>query len=108
MASIPQEQISDAYYHIQYYPNEWYTFGRGYKVFGNKNEVKMYHYGTLIYECNTKTKKFKVGGYSQSDVNAINSMAYHTCVGGAYIQNGTLYAKGTGPKYEKGMKRKGI
>lgn len=106
MASIPQEQISDAYYYVKNYPNEWYSFGRGYRAYGNKQWISLFHYGTKIYHAVFKTGKFEVGGFSQSDVNAINSMAYHTGIGGAYIKDGVLYAKGTGPKYVKKTAKK--
>ena len=102
MASIPQQQISDAYYYCLRHPNEEHGFGRGYVMWYNGNHTFILeHYGTEIYRCDTSTKKFRVGGYSYSDVMAINSLAYHTGVGGAYIEKNKLYAKGTGPRYEK-------
>ena len=108
MASIPQQQISDAYYHVNNWPKQWYGFGRGYNMYyDGKDTYKLVHYGTTIYECNERTKKAKVGGWSMSDVAAINSLAYHTGTPKAYMTGGSVYLVGTGPRYEKKNKGKG-
>lgn len=101
MASIPQQQITDAYREVKYSDFGEVYFGRGYRLSKVKNKYTLVHYGTTIYECDTKTQKFSVGGWSKSDVDAINSIAYWTGVGGAYIQNYTLWPVGKGPRYEK-------
>lgn len=100
MASIPQKQISDAYYYVLSHPKMWYGFGRGYTLYYDGNHTyKLVHYGTEIYEANSSTKKCKVGGWSISDVMAINSLAYHIDTKGAYLTNGKVYLEGTGPRY---------
>lgn len=104
MASIPQQQITDAYHQIKYADYGEVYFGRGYRLGKYKSKYFLLHYGTEIYRCDTKTKKFAVGGYSMSDAMAINSIAYWTGVGGAYRQDGILYAVGKGPRYEKKAK----
>ena len=114
MASIPQKQFVDAFNRVKYdYIAKqkyglrgttvyWgYEFGRGYIMFYDGKTCTLNHYGTLIYKCDFKTKKFKIGGWSRSDADAINSMGRITGIGGAYIQNGKLYAAGTGPRYKK-------
>lgn len=114
MSSIPQQQFVNAFDKVKsdyiarqrYGLNGMYVlrgheFGRGYIMFYDGKKCMLKHYGTLIYECDFKTKKFKIGGWSKSDADAINSMGRITGIGGAYIQNGTLYAEGTGPRYKK-------
>lgn len=113
MARIPQKQFVDAFSYVKSeyimkskysYTNKSFvghTFGRGYTMQYNGKVCSLYHYGTLIYECDFKTKKFKIGGWSKSDADAINSMGRITGIGGAYIQNGNLYAEGTGPRYRR-------
>lgn len=108
MASIPQVQISNAYYFVLRNPKEWYGFGRGYSMWYDGNHTfKLVHYGTTIYTCNTATKKVTVGGWSMSDAAAINSLAYHTGTKGVYLTGGEIYAEGTGPRYKpKASKKK--
>ena len=101
MASIPQAQITEAYHQIKYDSVGEVYFGRGYVMTKNGPVIKLKHYGTFIYECNLNNGTFKVGGWSRSDADAINSIAYWTGIGGAYIQNYTLYPKRKGPRYEK-------
>lgn len=115
MASIPQKQFVDAFNRVKseymarmrsgLYRNPYgdCEFGRGqsYSMFYDGKTCTLRHYRTLIYHCDFKTKKFKIGGWSKSDTDAINSMGRITGIGGAYIQNGTLYAEGTGPRYKK-------
>lgn len=105
MASIPQQQITNAYHSLKYTDEGEVYFGRGYRLVRAGPKFTLIHYGTVIYECNTKTQKFSVGGWSKSDVDAINSIAYWTGVGGAYIQNYTLYPVGEGPRYNKVAKK---
>lgn len=101
MASIPQEQFITAYYAASRVQGRWHTFGRGYELYVKGKFVKLTHYGTTIYEYDPKKRKVSYGGaYSMSDVNAINSMAYLTGKGGAYLQGGKIYAEGTGPRYK--------
>ena len=101
MAAIPQEQILSAYYAASRKQGFWHTFGRGYEMYVKGKFVKLTHYGTTIYEYDPKTRKVSYGGaYSMSDVNAINSMAYITGIGKAYLKGGTIYAEGTGPRYK--------
>lgn len=101
MASIPQEQITNAYYMARD-KGRWYGFGRGYEIYIKGSYYKMTHYGTTIYEYNAQTKKFSFGGaYSLSDVMAINSLSYYTGGPTVYIQNGKMYVVGTGPRYTK-------
>ena len=115
MPSIPQQQFVNAFSKVK---SEYMArmrsglyrspygdceVGRGqcyYMVCGGK-KGELRHYRTLIYECDFKTKKSKVGGWSKSDSDAINSMGRITGIGGAYIQNGILYAEGTGPRYKR-------
>ena len=104
MASIPQQQITNAYRELKYIDNGEVYFGRGYRLERAGPKFTLIHYGTVIYECNTKTQRFSVGGWSRSDADAINSIAYWTGVGGAYIQNYTLWPVGKGPRYEKKAK----
>jgi hypothetical protein len=100
MASIPQDQITNAYYYVLRNPKMWYGFGRGYSMWYDGNHTyKLVHYGTTIYEANSSTKKAKVGGWSISDVMAINSLAYYLGTKGAYLTGGTVYLEGTGPRY---------
>lgn len=114
MARIPQKQFVDAFSRVKsdhiakqkygmngMYVLRGYEFGRGYVMFYDGKKCMLKHYGTLIYECDFKTKKFKIGGWSKSDADAIESMGRITGIGGAYIQNGVLYAKGTGPRYKR-------
>lgn len=102
MASIPQEQILNAYYAASHVPGRWHTFGRGYELYVKGAFVKLTHYGTVIYEYDPKKRKVDYGGaFSMSDVNAINSLAYITGKGRAYLQGGRIYAEGTGPRYKK-------
>ena len=108
MASIPQQQVTDAYHKLKYADVGEVYFGRGYRLTKAGNVYALIHYGTQIYECNTKTQKFSVGGWSRSDADAINSIAYWTGIGGAYIQNYTLYPVGKGPRYEKVAKKKAV
>lgn len=106
MASIPQQQISNAYYYCLRYPRQWYGFGRGYNIYyDGMNSWKLVHYGTTIYECNTATKKAKADGWSISDVMAINSLAYHTGTKGAYMTKEQVYLEGTGPRYAPKKKK---
>lgn len=106
MASIPQQQITNAYRELKYVNEGEVYFGRGYRLIRSGPKFTLIHYGTVIYECNIKTEKFSVGGWSKSDADAINSIAYWTGVGGAYIQNYTLWPVGKGPRYEKKSKRR--
>ncbi len=108
MASIPQQQITDAYHALKYSDTGRVHFGRGYQLVRDFNDYALYHYGTLIYACNMKDRSFSVGGWSRSDADAINSMAYWTGIGGAYIQNYTLYPVGKGPRYEKVAKKRAV
>lgn len=99
MASIPQDQITKAYYYVRQHPKQWYGFGRGYTMYYDGTTYKLVHYGTTIYEANERTKKAKIGGWSISDVMAINSLAYYLGTKGAYLAGGTVYLEGTGPRY---------
>lgn len=107
MASIPQDQISRAYYYCRSNPRKMYGFGRGYTLYydGTHNWT-LTHYGTTIYKCNTATGKVTVDGWSVSDVMAINSLAYYTGTKRVYMTNETIYAEGTGPRYEKKKAKK--
>lgn len=97
MARIPQAQFIEAYRIVRANPNKYdmwgYEFGRNkcYTLWYSKQKCTLSHYNTIIYECNFKTKKFKIGGWSKSDADAINSMAKLTGIGGAYIKDGVLY-----------------
>ena len=107
MASIPQDQISNAYYYVRSHPKMWYGFGRGYTMYFDGNHTyTLVHYGTTIYEGNSSTKKVKVGGWSMSDVMAINSLAYYTGTKGAYMTGGSVYLDGTGPRFKSKNKKK--
>lgn len=106
MASIPQQQVTDAYHQVKYADFGEVYFGRAYRLSKIKNKFRLVHYGTMIYECDIKNRTFSVGGYSKSDVDAINSIAYWTGIGGAYIQDYTLWPIGKGPRYEKKNKRR--
>ena len=115
MARIPQKQFINAFSKVksEYMakmrsgryksPYGMCEFGRGqcYSIFYDGKKCELYHYNTLIYECDFKTRKFKIGGWSKSDSDAINSMGYITGIGSVYIQNGVLYKDGTGPRYKK-------
>ena len=102
MASIPQQQISDAYYECTYNPGGWKYFGRGYQIKYENGIYKLVHYGTLICEYSENTGKVKVGGYSVSDVMAINSLLYHVSPRKrVYSSNGHIYLEGEGPRYKK-------
>lgn len=105
MASIPQKQISDAYYECNRDPGEWIYFGRGYRMMYNNYIYKLVHYDTEICQINEKTKKIKVDGYSVSDVMAINSLLYHVSPKKrVYSANGRIYLEGEGPRYQKKRK----
>ena len=105
MASIPQEQISNAYYYCLSKPLREYGFGRGYVMWYDGNHVyKLWHYGTLIYVGNSSTKKMKVAGWSTSDVMAINSVSYYVGTPRVYMTEGRIYAEGEGPRYKKKKK----
>lgn len=102
MAGIPQDQITKAYYFVLQHPKMWYGFGRGYGIYYDGNHsYKLVHYGTVIYEVNSYTKKCKADGISVSDVMAINSLAYLLGTTGAYMTQGKVYLEGTGPRYKK-------
>lgn len=106
MASIPQDQITNAYYYVLRNPKMWYGFGRGYSMWYDGNHTyKLVHYGTTIYEANSSTKKAKVGGYSLSDVMAINSLAYYLGTKRAYSSNGKVYLEDEGPRAKKTTKK---
>lgn len=114
MPRIPQKQFVDAYSYVRaeykVQKARWGTARPVYHEFGREKSYTMvydgqkcelYHYRTLIYQCVFKTKKFKIGGWSKSDSDAINSMGRITGIGGAYIQDGVLYKDGTGPRYKR-------
>lgn len=113
MGRIPQKQFVDAYgfvtaeyrvklkYGYSGKPSVTYRFGRDYVMYYDGKKCALFHYGTSIYQCDFKTKKYEIGGWSKSDADAINSMGRITGIGGAYIQNGVLYKDGTGPRYKK-------
>lgn len=106
MASIPQEQILTAYYAASRIPGRWHSFGRGYEIYVKGAFVKLTHYGAVIYEYDPKKRKVTYGeAYSMSDVNAINSLAYITGKGKAYLQGGRIYADGTGPRFAPKKKK---
>jgi len=101
MASIPLQVISDLYYLAIRNPDKTFGQGRGYTMRMSKSgKLTLTHYGTVIYEKSANSKP-KIGGWSVSDVNAINSLVYHLGGNEVYMQGGTIYFKGEGPRYEK-------
>ena len=101
MASIPLRVIEDLYYKALYNRGKWHKGGRSYEMYVFDNgSIKLSHYGTVIWEYDSKKGTTKVGGWSASDVVAIESMKVITGHGaGAYIEKGKLYNAGAGPRY---------
>jgi len=99
MAEIPQKQIIDMYYRSRNNPGKWISGGRAYEMYTFPDgRVKLTHYGTVIYRADPRTGEYEIGGWSESDRNAINSLAYMTGIGGAKIRDRKLRPYGRGHK----------
>lgn len=98
MSGIPTRQLKELYHRACNQPGE-NVVSKNYCCTVGGGHVRLWHYGTLIYDYNLDERTTKIGGWSVSDRDAINSMSRLTGGDGAYIDDYTLYKTGTGPRY---------
>ena len=109
MSSVPLQIITDLFYKCLNNKDRWYKGGKSYDmIIQSDGRVHLKHYGTTIYNYDPKTKKvtfknssknllgYASGAYSASDRDAINSVAYYTGIGSAFINDYTLYTNSEG------------
>ena len=77
MASIPLQVIVDIHDLSRRNPGRWVSRGRGYEAYTYPDgRFKLTHYGTVIFSIDPSTRRYTLGGYSQSDRDAVSSMMY--------------------------------
>ena len=108
MSSIPLQLITDLFFKCLNNRGTWYKNKNYDMIIYSDGSVHLQHYHTTIYYLDAKTKKARFsndhkdllgmrrGAYSASDRDAINSIAYYTGVGSAYIKDYSLYCTSTG------------
>lgn len=77
MAGIPLQVILDIHDLSRRNPGKWVSRGRGYEAYTYPDgRFKLTHYGTVIFSIDPSTRRYTLGGYSQSDRDAVSSMMH--------------------------------